>query len=75
MFGELGGKLYVCMVKKFPDRNSSSLFRLYNVLDYVAMFKDDILNTCTSSKDVTNMFQECFEIICFFMQLTLSDRE
>ena len=52
--------------EKFPDRNRSLLFRLCNVLDYVSMFKVDILNTCTSSENV-NMFEECFEIMCFLL--------
>lgn len=51
--------------EKFPDRNRASLFRLCNVLDYVSMFKDDILNICTSSENVNNMFVEYFKIICF----------
>ena len=51
--------------EKFPDRNRASLFRLCNVLDYVSMFKDDILNICTSSENVNNMSVEYFKIICF----------
>ena len=51
--------------EKFPDRNRASLFRLCNVLDYVSMFKDDILNICTSSENVNNMCVEYFKIICF----------
>ena len=48
--------------EKFPDRNRASLFRLCNVLDYVSMFKDDILNICTSSENVNNMCVEYFKI-------------
>ena len=59
--------------EKFPDRNRPSRFRLCNVLDYVSMFKVDILNT--SSENVNNMFEECFEKIRFLLQLTLSDLE
>ena len=51
--------------EKFPDRNGSSLFKLYNVSDYVSMFKDDILNIFISTENVNNMFEECFEIIRF----------
>ena len=58
--------------EKFPDRNRPSRFRLCNVLDYVSMFKVDILNI--SSENV-NMFEECFEIIRFLFQLTLNDLE
>ena len=54
--------------EKFPDRNRASLFRLCNVLDYLSMFKDDMLNICTSSENVAvrnNMFVEYFKIMCF----------
>ena len=45
----------------------------FYVLDYVSMFKVDTLNTCISSENVINMFEECFETMCFLLQLTLSD--
>ena len=60
--------------EKFPDRNRL-FFRLVSNVDYVSMFKVNILNTCTNSENVNSMFEKCFEIICFLLQLTLSDLE
>ena len=39
------------------------------------ILKVDILNTCISSEYINNTFEECFEIICFLLQLTLNDLE